>query len=154
MRGPPGRTIRSHRDRASCTGRRTAEGSVIGDAVLTGFRTDLPPEVVVVDAAANLAAVSSLALAVALGVSLIVAVQVASGDSMSRRQRWAFAAVWGASMLATAATAAPAGQWAMPVAAALVLPACILVGRMVRRGLHEWVFGAQPVSRDRGGAMT
>jgi hypothetical protein len=154
VRGPPGRTIQKHPDRTPCTGRRAAEQSVIGDALLTGFRTELPPEVVVVDAAANLAAASSLALAVALGVSLIVAVQVASGDSMSRRQRWAFAGVWGASMLATAVTAAPAGQWVMPMIAALALPACIFVGRLARRGLHEWVFGAQPGSRDRGGAMT
>lgn len=103
----------------------------------------------VVDAAANLAAVSSLALAVALGVSLIVAVEIVSGENMSRRQRWALAGAWGASTLATVATAAPAGQWVMPITAVLVLPAFILVGRIVRRGLREWVFGAQPASHDR-----
>lgn len=108
------------------------------DTVLSIHRTDLSPEVLVVDATANLAALSALALAGALGVSLIVAVTIASGDGISGRQRWTLAAAWGASTLVAVAAAAPAGQWGIPIAAALTLPVLTVLGRTVRQRLRQW----------------
>lgn len=108
------------------------------DTVLNVHGADLSPEVLHVDAAADLAALSVLALAGALTVSLIMAVTIACGDGMSRRQRWVLASVWGVSTLVGLAAAAPLGQWGIPITAALALPALTFLGHTARERLQVW----------------
>jgi hypothetical protein len=149
MYGPPGHTHRCRSGRKRSSPMRLA----MGDAVLGIARTELAPEILLVDAAANLAAVSGLTLGAALLVALILAVRIACGDEASGRQRWLLVVAWGASTIVTAATAVPAGRWAVPLAAALALPLLTVVGRAVHRGVHEWVVGERSASQGGGTAI-
>lgn len=106
--------------------------------VLTAvFLSELPPEVLVDDAAANLSALSAAALAAALVAALLLAGKIALESIITPWQRRGIVSAWVVCTLIAVVAASPAANWGIPVATAATLPVCFLAGRFVRRRLRD-----------------
>lgn len=89
-------------------------------------------ETLEVDPVATLFWLSAMTLACAIVLALVVTVTVAARIDIHLGQRYWLGVAWCTSVIVSALTAIPIGQWGLPMVALLSLPAAVSFGRLAR----------------------
>lgn len=89
-------------------------------------------EALEVDSVATLFSLSAMTLGCAIVLALVVTVTVAARIDIPLGQRYWLGVAWCASVVVSALTAVPIGQWGLPMVALLSLPAAASLGRLAR----------------------